>query len=165
MKNAITTLAPRAPDSYEPWRDAAWQKLWLSLIVKPWASLAICPAAGGASPDFAVNIAVALARIGMMHRNVPVVVADGTRLQLSDVVDFASEVKAYSSRGEQVLVAVAPLAESPVALTLMQASDRVLLCALLERMSSAEAMQTVDKVGKERFVGTAVFRPDLLPLT
>jgi hypothetical protein len=108
---------------------------------------------------------VALARIGMMHRNVPVVVADGTRLQLSDVVDFASEVKAYSSRGEQVLVAVAPLAESPVALTLMQASDRVLLCALLERMSSAEAMQTVDKVGKERFVGTAVFRPDLLPLT
>jgi len=159
-----TSLALRDARLHEElWRDGEWQQLWLSLQRRPWKSLAICPAGAGVKRDFAVTVAVVLARTGMLHLGAPIQVADATSVQLSDVVDLLAEVKTCSARGECVLVALAPLSESPVSLTLAQSTDYTLLCALLERMSSAQAKETVNKIGKERFLGTIVFRPDQLP--
>jgi hypothetical protein len=162
MKPESTSIELRQPPPGEPWRDSEWQKMWLALQGRRWTSLAVCPAGTGVGVGFSLAVAIALARTGMTHLGAPIQVADGTGVQLSDVMDFAAEVKACSARGEQVLVALAPIAQSPIAVTLAQAADCVLLCALLEKMTSAEAKDTVNKIGKDRFLGTIVFRPELL---
>lgn len=162
MKSSSAPLVLREPQRYEPWRDSDWQKLWLTLQARSWTSLAICPAGAGVSLDFSLTVAVTLARTGMLHLGAPIQVADGTRVQLSEVMQFAEEVKRCSVGGDRVLLALAPISENPIAVTLAQSADFSLLCALLERMSSADAKDTVKKIGKERFLGTAVFRPEML---
>lgn len=162
MKPNETSLAIRDPQRTEPWRDPEWQKLWLGLQERPWTTLAICPAGSGVDPAFSLSVSMVLARTGISHLGAPIQVADATTVQLSEVVDFMAEVKQCSARGERVLVALAPVTASPVVVTLAQAVDGVLLCAMLERMSSSHAKQTVKAIGKERFLGTIVFRADML---
>jgi hypothetical protein len=162
MKDSSAPLAIREPEQIEPWRDHEWQRLWLSVQARPWTSLAICPAGSGVSADFSLMIAVTLARTGMMHLGAPIQVADGTGVQLSSAAPFAEEVRRYRSAGERILIALAPVSENPVTLSMAQTADACLLCVLLERMATAEAKDTVTKIGKERFLGSAVFHAEML---
>jgi hypothetical protein len=143
----------------EPWKDTDWQKLWLSVQGRSWSSLAIVPAGSGAPADFTLTIAVTLARIGIMHLGVPVQVADATRIPLVHLVQFVEELSRLREDGELVLMALAPVADNPVTVSLAQKADAALLCVMLEKMSSAEAKKTVERIGSGRFLGSAVFRP------
>lgn len=164
LKRATSEALALAPAQVEPWRQEEWQRLWLSVQARKWGALAVVPAATGAPPDFALTIAVTLARTGMMHLGVPIQVADATHIQLSNVSPFMDEVWRYRDNGELILVAVAALKESPVSASLTQSVDAALLCVLLEKMAWSEAKETVKKIGRERFVGSIVFRPsDLQP--
>ncbi|MDB4972142.1 MAG: hypothetical protein JWN48_483, partial [Myxococcaceae bacterium] len=60
-----------------------------------------------------------------------------------------------------VLVALSALSESVTSLALAQTTDWVLLCVLLQKMSTAEGKKTVERIGKARFLGSAVFRPSV----
>ncbi len=162
---APAPLALRDQAPIEPWRDAEWQKLWLAVQARSWNCLAICPAAAGSAPDFALTVAVALARTGMTHLGTPIQVADATRIQLSNVRGFKEEVQRYREQGDLVLLALAPVSQSTVSISLAQSADYAVLCVLLEHMSSAGARETVTKIGKEHFLGTAVFRADMLPVS
>jgi hypothetical protein len=141
----------------EPWRDADWQKLWLSVQGRSWGSLAIVPAGTGGPPDFTLTIAVTLARIGIMHLGVPIHVADATRIPLGYLVQFSEEVRRLKQEGELVLIALAAVTENPVTVSLARAADSSVLCILLETMSSSEAKATVERIGAARFLGSAVF--------
>jgi len=151
-----TPLAPR-PAS-EPWRSADWQKLWLSVRQKNWSSLALVPGAVGAPADFALTIAVTLARIGMMHLGTPIQVADATTIPLVHLVQFTDELSRIKADGELALVALAPASENPITVSLAQAADACVLCVLLEAMSVADTRDTVVSIGSNRFIGQAVFR-------
>ncbi|HMJ12711.1 MAG TPA: hypothetical protein VK524_14920, partial [Polyangiaceae bacterium] len=73
---APAPLALREPPHIEKrpqiWQDPEWQKLWLSLLKRPWSSLALVPASAGAPHDFTLNVAVTLARIGLLHLGIPI---------------------------------------------------------------------------------------------
>lgn len=159
---SVDALALPTPQ-VEPWRQEEWQRLWLSVQARKWGTLAVVPAATGAPPDFALTIAVTLARTGMMHLGVPIQVADATRIQLSNVAPFIDEIWRYRDGGDLVLVALAVTKESAVSASVAQSVDAALLCVLMERMSFIDARETVKKIGRERFVGSVVFHPNDFP--
>jgi hypothetical protein len=160
----ITALARPAPQYVEPWRNVDLQRLWLSIQAKPWSTLALVPASRGAAPDFTLRLAVTLARTGNTHLRSPVHVADGTAVELSKVVEFTEEIKRYRVGGDRILIAVAPVEDDPVAETLTQAADRLLLCVLFESMTFSESRRTVKKIGKDRFIGSTIVRGEDLSL-
>ncbi len=151
----VTALAKRP--AAEPWQDAEWQRLWLSARQRSWSSLAIVPGGSGAPPDFALTIAVTLARIGTMHLGTPVQVADATNVPLVHLTQLTDEIRRLKAEGELVLIAVAPAKESPITVSLAQSADCSMLCILLEAMSAADAHKTVAGIGMARFIGQAVF--------
>jgi hypothetical protein len=152
-------LAIRMPQGIEPWRDPEWQRLWLSLQHRDWKSLSVVSAAGGAPGDFALQIAVTLARTGMMHLGTPIQVADGTKIALTALTAFTEEMRRCADSGDRILVALAPPLDNPVTTAVARSTDLALLCIMLERMKWAEARSTLDQIGAAKFVGSAIFRP------
>jgi hypothetical protein len=144
----------------EPWRTPDWQRLWLASQgnTRPWRTLALLPAAPGASPETMVQIALSLAHTGMTHLGTPIHVADATRITLAQLTQFSEEMEHYGRQNGLVLVALSALSESVTSLSLAQAADWVLLCVLLRKMSMDESKKTVERIGKSRFIGSAVFR-------
>jgi hypothetical protein len=147
----------------EPWRDPSWQKLWLSVQGRPWSSLALVPAADGAPDGFGLTVAAVLARIGIMHLGIPIQVADGTTIPLIHLAQFEAELSRLRGQNERVLIALAPITENPITVPLAQAADAAVLCVMLDMMQSAEAKRTVDRIGLNRFVGSAIFERDQIP--
>ena len=143
----------------EPWGNADWQKLWLSLKARPWTALAIVPAASGAPPDFTMTIAVTLARVGIMHLGTPIHVADATSVPLVHLEQFSEEVRRLNQDGDLVLLALPTVQENPVAVSLAQKAGAALLCVLLDTMSSSESKRTVERIGASYFLGSAIFHP------
>jgi hypothetical protein len=146
----------------DPWRQIDWQKFWLTLRAREWKSLALVPAGKGAPLDFSLTIAVLLARTGMMHLGVPIRVADATQVPLTQMMQLVEEVNSSVAAGDLVLIALATTTESPITVSLAQLADAALLCVMLERMASADAKRTVQSIGTQKFLGSAVFRPDQL---
>jgi non-ribosomal peptide synthetase component E (peptide arylation enzyme) len=162
LKRAPNTALARVEQRTEPWRQEQWQRLWLSLQSRSWASLAVIPAGAGAPRDFTLTVAMTLARTGIMHLGVPIQVADGTQIQLSNVAQFLEEVHRLRKAGDLILIAAAASQESPVTASLAQAADASLLCVVLEKMRWSEAKETVRTIGRDRFLGSVVFQPDSL---
>lgn len=158
-----TNKLARPGRELEPWRTPDWQRLWLAsqTSARPWRSLALLPAGPGASPETLVRIAVSLAHTGMTHLGTPIHVADATRITLAQLAQFTEELEHYGKQSGIVLVALPALSESVTSLPLAQATDWVLLCVLLGKMSMAEGKKTIDRIGKPRFIGSAVFRVPL----
>jgi hypothetical protein len=141
----------------EPWRRTDWQRLWLAARNQPWRSLSLVPGGVGAPRDFTVQIAVSLARTGMMHLGVPIHVADGTRVPLAQLMQFVQEIQYHSRSGDLVLVALAPASENPTAVSLAKTTDQAMLCVLLNRMNMADVKKSVDQIGQKQFIGAATF--------
>lgn len=155
-----TALVARPPQHVDAWRGVEWQRLWLSLLTKPWSVLALVPASRGAPPDFTLKMAVNLARTGILHLGSPVHVADGTAVELSRVREFTDEIKHYQAIGDRMLIALGPIDDDPLSETLANSADRLLLCVLFESMNFGEAKRTVKKIGKDRFLGSTIVRHD-----
>lgn len=154
----ITSLARREV-ALEPWRDPEWQRLWLALESRPWTSLALVPAGDGGPEDFTLTVAVNLSRTGMVHIGAPIQVADVANVQMRQLNQFLAEVERYAERGERILVALPPIAKSPLTTAIAQASGGALLCVMLERNRTSDAQRTIRQIGQQRFLGTAIFRP------
>lgn len=143
----------------QPWHDSTWQRLWLAsqADARPWRSLALVPAGPGVAPDTMVQIAYSLAHTGMMHLGTPVHVADATRITLAQLVGFTEELEQAKQSG-MVLLALSALDENVTSLSLARSTDFALLCVVLRQMAAADGKQTVERIGKDRFLGSAVFR-------
>ena len=141
----------------EAWKDADWQKLWLSLKGRAWSSLAVVPAGSGGPHDFTLQIAVTLARIGIVHLGTPVHVADATSIPLTHLEQFQEEVRNVKQEGELVLIALAPAAENPITVSLARSADSALLCVLMGHMPLSQSKETIERIGQARFIGSAVF--------
>jgi hypothetical protein len=156
-------LAKRPAVALEPWRSLNWQRLWLSLQARPWNVLAIVPASTGGPKDLTIKVAMTLARTGMIQLPSPIHVADAIDVDLSKIAVFIEEIKQCQQVGDRIVLALAPVSENPVSELLAQHADCSLLCIMFEQMAAADAKRTIAKIGKERFIGTTIFRPDDFP--
>jgi Mrp family chromosome partitioning ATPase len=112
-----------------------------------------------------LRIAVALARTGMVHLGSPIQVADASTVPLASLASFMKEVQRCVDDGDLILVALGPLTDSPIGVSIAQATDAVVLCVLLDHMATAQAKKTVAQIGQNRFVGSVIFREGDLGVT
>ncbi len=143
----------KAPSAREPWHDPNWQRLWLSTQNHEWRTLALVPAGTGGPPEFALELAMSLARTGMTHLGAQVHVADATLLSMSAASQFNAQVRESALSGP-VLIALAPCAESPVTQTIARNTDCAVLCVKLGVMRRSEAKKTVQDIGPGQFIGS-----------
>jgi hypothetical protein len=158
LKVTKSSALARSSDS-EPWRRPDWQSLWLASQSRPWRSMALVPAGPGASPELLVQVAVTLARTGMVHLGTPIHVADATRITLAQLASFSEELEHYAQQNAIILIALPALSENVTSFSLAQSADTSLLLVLLQQMEVAEAKKTVERVGAQRFIGSVVLRP------
>jgi hypothetical protein len=149
-------LAQVARQPVAPWHHVEWQKLWLGTQGRSWRSLALVPAVAGFPADLTLRVAERLARTGMVHLGAPIRVIDGTKVPLSQLVQFTEEVERIIRFGDLVLLAVSPIGQNPVALTLARAADAAVLCVVLDETKTSQAERTVEDVGRARFVGSLI---------
>lgn len=147
----IAPPASRRERAVEAADAVAWEKIWLATQRRPWRSLAVIPAGPGA---FTLGVARALAEVGSRHLGLPMRVTDATGVNLSRLEAFLSELRAR--RG---LLALGPVLERPASLALARAADAVLLCLVLGESSISGARETIDEVGRERFLGSVLLKP------
>jgi len=149
-------LALRPHPPVEAWRTHDWERLWLAIQNRPWGALALVPAGRGSSKSFTLDVAVALARTGMVHLGRQIHVADGTNLSLQSNAQFIAQVRATMQSGP-VILALAPTAENPVTVPLARSADFAVLCAKVGEMRVGDAKKTIQAVGKQKFLGSAAF--------
>ncbi len=133
-----------------------WQKLWLATQRRPWRSLAVVPV-GGSIPT--PRIARALAEVGSGHLGPGMMVTDATNVTLEWLRASMESWTKRRGRVDRVLIALGPVLERPASLALAQAADASILCLVLNDSSISEAAQTIEEIGRERFLGSVILRP------
>jgi hypothetical protein len=137
--------------------DAEWQRIWLAAQRSNWRSLAIVSGGKGRST---VGVAQMLLKVGWQHRGLPMGLADLRDVPLSHIDAAISQVQAHVDNGDRVLVALGSIFENPTTVALAQAADRALLCVTIGVTAIAGAEQTVEEIGRERFIGTVILHPE-----
>jgi hypothetical protein len=146
---------PQLPPEH-PAKRTDWLKLWLATQRTPWRSLALVPS-GQMPADFTIEIAVSLVQIGSLHLGSPIRIADGTGVPLAQIAQFTEELDALKEADVPLLMALGPIRDNPTMVSLAQAADAALLCVPLGLSSMKDANRTLDEIGRERFIGSAVF--------
>jgi hypothetical protein len=142
----------------EFWNDPDWQKIWLAIQGRDWRSLAIIPASRGLST---LHVAQALVDVGWQHRGLPIGLADLRNVTLPYIDAVIDEVRAHVYGGERVLIALGSVFENPATVPIAQAADCALLCINLGKTKIAGAEETMQQVGRPRFLGSIVVRGEL----
>jgi hypothetical protein len=142
----------------EFWNDPNWQKIWLAIQGKEWRSLAIVPGNGGLST---LEVAQALVDVGWQHRGLPIGLADLRNVTLPYIDSVIDEVRAHVYGGERVLIALRSVFENPATVPIAQAADSALLCISLGNTKIAGAEETIEQVGRPRFLGSIIVHGDL----
>jgi hypothetical protein len=150
------TLARRDPRQLrEAWNDPRWQKIWLAIQAKEWRSLAIVPGSRGVST---LEVAQILVDVGWQHRGLPIGLADLRNITLPYIDAVIDEVRNHVYNGERVLIALRSVFENPATVPIAQWADGALLCVSLGSTKITGASQTLEQVGKDRFLGSVIVR-------
>jgi hypothetical protein len=157
MRNdsALARTEPRHIREY--WNDPNWQKIWLSIQAKDWRSLAIVPSSHGLST---LELAQALVDVGWQHRGLPIGLADLRNVTLPYIDSVIDEVRGHIYSGERVLIALRSVFENPATVPIAQAADGALLCVSLGSTKISRAEETLEQVGRARFLGSIIVRGD-----
>ncbi len=143
----------------QTWADPDWQRFWLTIDQMPWRTLAFIPAGDGAPADFTLSLAVTLSRTGMTHLGGPMLVADGTQVQLSELTSFLADVRSCSDAGQRVIIALSSAKINPTVPAIANTVDGVVLCVLVGLMKSTDAKETIRLVGSKKFLGSVMIHP------
>jgi len=151
-----TALAPRPAGAPAHWDDVKLQKLWLATQKREWRSLAVVAGSQGVST---LEVADTLAKIAWWYRGQPTCVVDLRDLSMRLVEHQLQEIAAQTMGGERVIIALRSVSENPTVIAVAGLADAVILCVELGKTSVKQANQTIDEIGKQRFLGTIVLDP------
>jgi hypothetical protein len=155
MTSRMLALVPKRP--LESSEDPAWQKIWLAAQRSDWRSLAVVAAGKGRST---VGVAQMLIQVGWRHRRMPMGLADLRQVPLSHLEGAIAQVQAHVDGGERVLIALGSIFDNPTTVPLARAADRAILCVTLGITAIDGAEQTVEEIGKDRFLGALILHPE-----
>lgn len=151
-----TAIVRRDPHSPEPMDDVSSQLLWLATQGRKWRSLAVVAASEGLPT---IEVASMLAKLAWWYRGLPSSVADFRDLSLRLVDYQLSDVAAQLERDPvTIVIALRSIFENPTVLPVASAVDAAVLCVQLGHTPVRAARQTVERIGRDRFIGTIVLR-------
>lgn len=133
----------------------AYERLWVAALQSRWRSLAIVPASPGVSTR---TVAAALAVVGSEYRGQPVELVQAEGLQLGDCRVLLERLERVAEPHALILSLDSPL-DSQSALLVSRAVDAALLVVPLGATPFGAARQTIEAVGRARFLG-AVTSPE-----
>jgi hypothetical protein len=133
--------------------QSEWQRIWVMLRQRDWTSLAIVPSHQGVDIS---KVAESLARTGRIEAERPIDVITGVDVQLGDANQIIDSIGARAAQGHLVLVPVDPIADNPSAITIVRATSAALLVVRMGESLIASAEDTIDTVGRDRFVGSII---------
>jgi hypothetical protein len=162
------------------------EELWFRLARKPWQSVVLVPAHRGGSTavlaslladvarsvrsvpvtlfimadpmDYApaVKIVVSARSEHAIQRTEALDYAGATQI-VANVASSAHEYPEGTSVGK-VIVSLQPVVAEPLGLAVTQAADAVILCIEAGRTPIAEALKTIDLIGRDRIIGSLFIR-------
>src|SRR4029453_7063776 len=83
-----------------------WQRIWFSIRRHDWNSLALVPSHPATD---VVRVAETLAETGRVQGERPIIVINGTGVQLAGVQQVGEAIAANVARGDRVMVTVDPI--------------------------------------------------------
>jgi hypothetical protein len=136
--------------------DASWQRIWLRAQGRDWVSLALI---GGSleAPDATLRVAGMLARISdeLGH---PLVVLDARYVELRTMASIQARMRSLAARGTRAITVVQLPMDNPISVPIAQAADASMLCVFVGESRVVNTHQTIEQVGRDRFIGTVILR-------
>jgi hypothetical protein len=149
------TVSSSNLDIAGPWTRADWHGIWLATQSRDWRSLAIVPADDGIPT---LPVAELVRAISSKRRNDQIGVADLRAVQIQHTNAYLEVVRWHVWHGERVIIALRSCFENPATIPLARAADCALLCVSVGGTRVARAAQTIEKIGKERFLGSVLVK-------
>jgi hypothetical protein len=137
-----------------------WQRIWLSIQQHGWTAIALVPSSPGID---VLKVAESLASTGSLQGEQHVSVTNATGLQLETVQPVIDSIAASVAQGKWILVPVDPIHENPSAIAVVRATSAALLLVRLGESLLTTAQETIDALGRERFLGSIVLNPSSDP--
>jgi len=144
------------PASAEP-VPTALLHLWSVLTQKEqWSSLVVVPAQPGAS---GLEAGRAIVSVGNRYRDRPIRFIDAQGLPPGVASRLVRDMRSHVEQGGMVVTCIDSILTNPVGLEVALAAERALLCVPLGSTQLTEARQTLELIGKARFLGSVTLRP------
>jgi hypothetical protein len=145
------------PASAEP-VPAELLHLWSLLSQKEkWSSLVVVPAQPGAS---GLEAGRAIVSVGNRYRERPIRFIDAQGLPAGAASRLVRDMRSHVEQGGVVVTCIDSVLTNPVGLEVALAAERTLLCVPLGSTQFAEARQTLQLIGKARFLGSVTLQPE-----
>jgi hypothetical protein len=134
------------------------QQLWFSLARQRWSSLVIVPARGASSPLAMANSLVQIARRSTPDWRCSLI--DAMHVTADGLSEMAQAIARNTAAQERVLVVVSSIDDNPPAMAVVSFCDAALLCVTLDTSDLASSRDTLERCGRERFIGSVVLVPN-----
>ncbi|HEX8699467.1 MAG TPA: hypothetical protein VF815_11565 [Myxococcaceae bacterium] len=131
--------------------------LWTLLTQKEkWSSLVVVPAQPGAS---GLEAGRAIVTVGSRYREKPIRLIDAEGLPPGAASRLVRDIRSHVEQGGMIVTCIDSVLTNPVGLEVALAADRALLSVPLGSTSLATARQTLELIGKARFLGSVTLQP------
>jgi hypothetical protein len=136
--------------------DASWQRIWLRAQGRDWVSLAVI-GSSPRSPDATLRVAGMLARISEELGH-PLVVLDARNVELRTMASIQARMRSLAARGTRAITVLQLPMYNPISVPIAQAADASMLCVFVGETQQVNSRQTIEQVGRDRFLGTVILR-------
>lgn len=151
----VADLVSTPPIAQVPARiNPTLQRIWVRSQMSAWTTLAIVGSSERIS-EGTMNVARGLARVAAESGGALGLI-DGRALELKHLAQVQARLRSTVAR-QTVIVLPLPK-DNPVTVSVAQACDAVILCVFLGETSQVVAAQTIEQVGRDRFLGTVIVR-------
>ena len=138
---------------------AELERIWFRTQSRVWRTLAVVPTELDTS-DAAYGMAQLIIGLGARHDE-KLKLADFRTTPMSRLPQFLQLADFYVGEGERLVYATQPIDENPTTVPVARSADCVLLCVSLGKSSIRDIEDVIDQIGRERFLGSVVFRHTL----
>src|SRR6185312_7003214 len=140
-----------------PWDRADYQRIWMRVASRDWQTLAVVPVEDGISTVDVANLIVAL---GASYGE-SIGVFDFRDVRMNRALDVIKAVEQQIERGERLVFATRSIRQNMATIPLARATDGAILCVSMGSTSMRLAGETIEQIGKDRFLGSLLVRaPD-----
>jgi hypothetical protein len=136
--------------------DASWQRIWLRAQGRDWVSLALIGSSPRA-PEATMRVAGMLARISEELGH-PLVVLDARSVELRTMASIQARMRSLAARGTRAITVLQYPHYNPISVPIAQAADASMLCVFIGESRSVNTEQTIEQIGRDRFLGTVILR-------
>jgi hypothetical protein len=136
--------------------DASLQRIWLRAQGRDWVSLALIGSSPRA-PEATMRVAGMLARISEELGH-PLVVLDARSVELRTMASIQARMRSLAARGTRAITVLQYPHYNPISVPIAQAADASMLCVFIGESRSVNTEQTIEQIGRDRFLGTVILR-------